>query len=371
MIRPLLWKKLFILFILTIGLISFSKIEATPVSGNNESSNSAKHLQKAQDRWDTNYSSFAINTDNIIYELNAGQNYTLNVSLINLFLSSNVTKIDGIKLEIRFVGYLALINYSPILFNSINKTGMQQSGSTRIIIPQNLNATGDPSKHETNGVFQYLFHYYMYMNNNTIYNVTYDWYGFGLVYVGNLTNKVPSQPSQTIPIVVTVIIISGLLILSILYLRNKKKKEEILVNDYLKSKNSDFIFSNSNFIQDHSQQGIQNNLIMNPVNTNHPIISQTTEKSLPNTSEISIPTTKQKIPMFLCPQCNKMIKKSSQFCPECGYEIIKCNICQLPIENKNDIYNCPNCQKPFHFDHFKQIIDSNGTCPICKTKIQI
>ena len=190
MIRSILWKKLFILFILTIGLIFSSKIEADPVSGDNESINNTKQIQKVQDEWYTNYSSFQLTTYNLSNTLNAGQNYTLSTVITCLYLSPNVSRIEGIKLELRFTDYLTVINYSPILFNSINKTISKQTGSTRITLPQTLNATGDPSKHETKGLFQYIFDYYFYMNNDTIYHVSNDWYSFEFVTVKNLNNQV-------------------------------------------------------------------------------------------------------------------------------------------------------------------------------------
>ena len=50
---------------------------------------------------------------------------------------------------------------------------------------------------------------------------------------------------------------------------------------------------------------------------------------------------------------------------------VKCSICMQIIEDHSKIIRCPSCDVAYHKNHLYQWIVSNGTCPICKSRLRI
>lgn len=67
--------------------------------------------------------------------------------------------------------------------------------------------------------------------------------------------------------------------------------------------------------------------------------------------------------MIKCPNCFEFINKSHKFCPECGYNFIRCQICKGILESVE--ITCPNCNQPFHLSHWQEYFKVKGICPNC------
>ncbi|NHJ86423.1 MAG: E3 ubiquitin protein ligase [Asgard group archaeon] len=42
-----------------------------------------------------------------------------------------------------------------------------------------------------------------------------------------------------------------------------------------------------------------------------------------------------------------------------------CLICKLEIRNKQQIYQCPNCESLFHREHLEEWLATSKKCPVC------
>lgn len=70
--------------------------------------------------------------------------------------------------------------------------------------------------------------------------------------------------------------------------------------------------------------------------------------------------------LYTCPECHKKIDPVTMKCSECGLDTPTCIICQLPIQENQDITTCPHCEHQAHSHHWKQWINMGKHCPICK-----
>ncbi|TFG04882.1 MAG: hypothetical protein EU536_03555 [Promethearchaeota archaeon] len=94
--------------------------------------------------------------------------------------------------------------------------------------------------------------------------------------------------------------------------------------------------------------------------------STSTPSSTPRASERPPTLRMELIP---CPQCSSKIDKTTAVCPNCGHELPKCVICNLIIEDEDEIETCPECGAIGHRTHFREWTHVKGTCPICKKNI--
>ncbi len=70
-----------------------------------------------------------------------------------------------------------------------------------------------------------------------------------------------------------------------------------------------------------------------------------------------------------CPNCSSKIDKTQLICPNCGYELPKCVVCNLFIDENEEIETCPECGATGHRAHFLEWVRVKGICPICKNPI--
>lgn len=70
-----------------------------------------------------------------------------------------------------------------------------------------------------------------------------------------------------------------------------------------------------------------------------------------------------------CPECGSKIDKSQIVCSNCGYELPKCVICNLVLDDDEAIETCPECGVTGHRAHFREWVHVKGKCPICKKTI--
>ena len=71
-----------------------------------------------------------------------------------------------------------------------------------------------------------------------------------------------------------------------------------------------------------------------------------------------------------CPNCWNQIRKTSIFCPECGFKLNRCPICKSLILPNDNQTHCPHCNELFHITHFREAIKVSGVCPLCKFEIK-
>jgi len=96
----------------------------------------------------------------------------------------------------------------------------------------------------------------------------------------------------------------------------------------------------------------------------HPPIS-----SAPPSPPLSAPLEHRHVETMIlipCPRCGSKIDKSQTVCPTCGHEFQKCVVCNLIIEEDEQVETCPECGALGHRDHFREWVHVNGKCPICK-----
>ena len=89
----------------------------------------------------------------------------------------------------------------------------------------------------------------------------------------------------------------------------------------------------------------------------------------PPTTTPSEPLPVETMELVPCPKCGSKIDKTQIVCPNCGYVLPKCVICNLIIEDDDEIETCPECGAIGHRAHFREWVHVKGTCPICKKHI--
>ncbi len=87
--------------------------------------------------------------------------------------------------------------------------------------------------------------------------------------------------------------------------------------------------------------------------------------------EIKFSLTSSKIAKkYLCNNCGSSIKHEDQTCSTCKEEILKCNVCKLPISFGEEIGICKHCKSKSHLSHLQEWVKIKGKCPTCQKKLQ-
>ncbi|MHA1556105.1 MAG: hypothetical protein ACTSPM_04140, partial [Candidatus Heimdallarchaeota archaeon] len=72
---------------------------------------------------------------------------------------------------------------------------------------------------------------------------------------------------------------------------------------------------------------------------------------------------------YSCYQCGFPIESTSQTCPDCKSDIIKCAVCKLPISFGDEIGSCVLCETKGHLTHMQEWLKTQGKCPVCLQKL--
>ncbi len=74
---------------------------------------------------------------------------------------------------------------------------------------------------------------------------------------------------------------------------------------------------------------------------------------------------------YSCYQCGFPIESTSQICPDCKSDVIKCAVCKLPISFGDEIGSCVLCETKGHLTHMQEWLKTQGTCPVCLQKLPV
>jgi len=74
---------------------------------------------------------------------------------------------------------------------------------------------------------------------------------------------------------------------------------------------------------------------------------------------------------YICYNCGMPIEKENTKCSSCGKEILKCNVCKLPISFGEETGTCKFCESKGHLSHLQEWLKIKGTCPTCQKKLTI
>jgi len=70
-----------------------------------------------------------------------------------------------------------------------------------------------------------------------------------------------------------------------------------------------------------------------------------------------------------CMRCGAPIPETAEGgCPECGFNLTTCAICNQKLEFDDDISLCPHCNSQFHDIHIKEWLKIKGACPVCRNE---
>ncbi|NHK30072.1 MAG: hypothetical protein FK730_01885 [Asgard group archaeon] len=72
-----------------------------------------------------------------------------------------------------------------------------------------------------------------------------------------------------------------------------------------------------------------------------------------------------------CFWCNYPVDQNASNCPNCGKEILKCIVCKLPVDNKDEVGLCSLCEVKGHLIHLQEWVKINGKCPNCLQQIPL
>ena len=72
---------------------------------------------------------------------------------------------------------------------------------------------------------------------------------------------------------------------------------------------------------------------------------------------------------YLCYYCGIDIDKDAKVCENCGKEILKCNVCRLPISFAEEFSQCKHCKTKAHISHLKEWVKVKGKCPTCQKNL--
>ncbi|MBD3192895.1 MAG: hypothetical protein GF308_19805 [Candidatus Heimdallarchaeota archaeon] len=71
-----------------------------------------------------------------------------------------------------------------------------------------------------------------------------------------------------------------------------------------------------------------------------------------------------------CYYCQETFNSEETRCPHCGFEVLRCPACNLPIQPNELIGLCPYCETFFHFSHLLDYLEMNDHCPHCSHLLQ-
>ncbi|MCF2143345.1 MAG: hypothetical protein K9W42_06550 [Candidatus Heimdallarchaeota archaeon] len=74
---------------------------------------------------------------------------------------------------------------------------------------------------------------------------------------------------------------------------------------------------------------------------------------------------------YLCFNCGYIIDKETSVCPSCNENILRCNVCKLPISFGEEAGKCSLCGSAAHLSHFQEWVKIKGKCPTCQKKIPL
>ena len=74
---------------------------------------------------------------------------------------------------------------------------------------------------------------------------------------------------------------------------------------------------------------------------------------------------------YVCHNCGMPIEKDTKTCLGCNQEILRCNVCKLPISFGEEAGKCSLCESKGHLTHFQEWVKTQGKCPTCMKKIPI
>lgn len=74
---------------------------------------------------------------------------------------------------------------------------------------------------------------------------------------------------------------------------------------------------------------------------------------------------------YSCYLCGFPIESTSQICPDCKSDIIKCAVCKLPISFGDEIGSCVLCEAKGHLTHMQEWLKTQGKCPVCLQKLPV
>lgn len=72
-----------------------------------------------------------------------------------------------------------------------------------------------------------------------------------------------------------------------------------------------------------------------------------------------------------CFWCNYPVDQNASNCPSCGNEILKCIVCKLLVDNKDEVGFCNLCEAKGHLIHLQEWVKINGKCPNCLQQIPL
>lgn len=71
-----------------------------------------------------------------------------------------------------------------------------------------------------------------------------------------------------------------------------------------------------------------------------------------------------------CFYCEKSFNLDETQCPFCGFDVLRCSACNLPIQCQELFGLCPYCEAFFHFDHLLDYLETKDYCPNCNHRLQ-
>jgi len=74
---------------------------------------------------------------------------------------------------------------------------------------------------------------------------------------------------------------------------------------------------------------------------------------------------------YNCNNCGMPIEKEYKTCSGCNKEILKCNVCKLPISFGEAAGKCSLCETQGHLSHLQEWVKIKGKCPTCQKKLPI
>ena len=111
-----------------------------------------KLIQSDISQWNTSNSLITVIINSDLSDISGSSSYNFSATLQSDNLSSNVSSLQGIRLEVKLNYYFGEINYKPLSFTAINKSGITENSNTQIDIPSSFKSNIYPNN-STKGVF--------------------------------------------------------------------------------------------------------------------------------------------------------------------------------------------------------------------------